>query len=136
ISRGAAVVPTPIAVGLLICEKMIVEAGSNNISLINCFTQFRATTFPFRASPFHAIAFVTDAEGTGTIEWTLTRLETDEVIERWQGPGAFPDRFAVTRVTIRVAEWSFPAPGRYQLTLPIDGEWIAQRNLDVFQVEG
>jgi hypothetical protein len=128
-------VPTPVAVGLTFCEKLIVEEATRNLSMVNCFSQVRATSFPHLSAPFFVVAALTNSQGTGTIELALTRLETDELIQRWQYPIQFPDRFAVVRVRFRISDCSFPAPGRYQFTLLVDGEWAAQRDMKIVQPE-
>jgi hypothetical protein len=115
-------VPTPIALGLTLCEKVIVEEATRNITLVNCFSRLRAAAFPFQPVPFSVCAALTDAHGAGTIHVTVTRLETDEVIHDWQAPATFPDRFAVVRVRFRINDCSFPAPGRYQIMLSVNGE--------------
>jgi hypothetical protein len=36
-------------------------------------------------------------------------------------------------VLFRVNSCSFPAPGEYQITLFLDGEWLAHRRLQVIE---
>ena len=35
----------PVAIGLLLCEQLIIEEGTKNVTPVNCFTQ-RSAAFP------------------------------------------------------------------------------------------
>jgi hypothetical protein len=124
-------VPPPIALGLTLCEKVIVEEGTKNVTLVSTFTKLRVDQFPTGPQRFVVFAVLTDGLGDGTIELVITRLETDEAIYTYRNRLRFPDRLTEVRVLMRVNECSFPAPGRYQFTLLIDGDWLAQCHLQV-----
>ena len=36
----------PVVVGLLLCESLIVEEGTHNVTLVNCFSKRKAKRFP------------------------------------------------------------------------------------------
>ena len=65
------------------------------------------------------------------MDFVVTRLETDQEIFAHRTTIRFPNRLAEVRVLLRVRGCSFPAPGKYQFTILIDGDWIAQRTLAV-----
>jgi hypothetical protein len=56
LARTSPMVPTPIALGLTLCEKVIVEEATRNITLVNCFSRLRAAAFPFQPVPFSVCA--------------------------------------------------------------------------------
>lgn len=124
-------IPKPIALGLFLCEKVIFEEGTKNVTLVSLFTSLNVDRFPFQPQKFALFAALTDGLGDGIIEVVVTRLETDERIYMRQYPVHFPDRRVEVRTVFRINECPFPAAGRYQFTLLLDGEWLAQRDLQV-----
>ena len=128
-------VPPPIALGLLLCEKVIVEEGTKNVTLVNTFTKLRVDGFPSLPQHFAVYAALTAGLGQATMVLAVTHLDTDQEVYSYQNTVSFPDRLAEVRVLIRVNGCSFPAPGKYQLMLLIDGKWVAHRHLQVAEKE-
>lgn len=127
--------PVPVAVGLTVCEKVIVEEGTRNVSLISTFIRLRAREFPARPQPFCVFATLLDGEGDATVSLEIAHSETGEDVYALEQPVSFPNRLAEVRVLFRVNQCQFPAPGTYQLALFVDGDWVAQRLLSVLAVE-
>jgi hypothetical protein len=123
--------PRPVAVGLNLCDYVILEEGTRKISLIGCLAQCSAGTFPFTAPPFYAHAVLTDCQGEGRMELVVTRLETDEEVYRWRARVRFPARLRQTHVYFRVTDCSLPAPGAYHFALLVDRELVAQCRIRV-----
>ena len=76
-------VPAPVAVGLSICEKVIVEEGTKNVSLISTFRRLRLRGFPARSRPFCVFATLLDGEGNGTINLEITDWEPVKLPTPW-----------------------------------------------------
>jgi hypothetical protein len=128
-------IPPPIALSLTLCEHLSVEEGTKNVSLAGTFTRRYGQAFPFVPLPFYVFATLTGAQGEGEITLTVTALETDEEVASLTRRVAFPDRFAEGRVSFRLNNCAFPAPGVYMFTLAVDGDWVAHRRLQVRQME-
>jgi hypothetical protein len=60
-------IPRPIALGLTICEKAIVEERTRNLTLVSCFTKLIVEDFPSLPQRFALFAVLTDGLGNGTI---------------------------------------------------------------------
>ncbi len=125
-------IPPPVAIGLLACERIIVEEGTRNLSLINTFTRRQVGNFPSRPLEFVVFAALIGGRGAGRIRVELTRLETGEVLASWENTGSFTNPLTEMHLFLRVRDFSFPAAGRYQVMVLVDGEWIAHRHLDIF----
>src|SRR5262249_41232986 len=123
--------PLPMVLGLTVCEKVIVEEGTKNVSLVNTFTKLTVEGLPSPTQRFALYAVLTDAEGEATIDLTVTHLDTDEEVYALQRTLHFPDRLAEVRLLYRLREIAFPLPGLYQFTIYLDGEWLTQRRLQV-----
>jgi hypothetical protein len=128
-------VPKPIALGLTLCDRVIVEEGTRHASLVGTFNHIRAPAFPHVSTPFSVYATLTGSDGDATVQLTVTSLETEEQVYAFRGSVHFPDRFSEIRVTLHVKRMQFREPGVYLFTLLVDGEWIAHRRLKVYSEE-
>jgi hypothetical protein len=124
-------VPTPVALGLVLCDAVIVEEKTKKVSLIGTFTRIKATDFPATPLPFSVFAVLTDGHGDATIRLSVLRLETNEEVYAYDGPFHFPGPLAEVNFHLRLHHCEFPAAGAYQFSLLVDGEWVAQRRLRV-----
>lgn len=124
-------VPQPVAVGMALCDYVIVEKGTEKVSLVGEFERFRLASFPTVAPPFCVFATLTGGEGSGTIQLDIQDLGTLERIEKWTQVVQFPDRLAHVRVLFRLNYCTFPRAGYYQANLLADGEWVAQQRFEV-----
>ncbi len=127
--------PLPVVRGLTICEKVIVEEGTKNVTLVSTFTKLVVGEFPSPPQRFAVYTVLTEGEGAGTIDLVVTQLETSEKVFEGSLPVRFSDRLTELRILFRVTTCIFPEPGTYQITLLLDGEWLAQRSLRVVERE-
>jgi hypothetical protein len=120
---------------LTICEKALVEEGTKNVSLKSTFTKIVVEEFPSLPQRFVVYSVLTGGLGDGTMDLVVTHLETDEETYANRFPVHFPDRVAEVRVLFRVNRCIFPLPGEYVITLLLDGEWLAHRQIRVVEQE-
>ena len=123
--------PTPMAIGLTLCEKVIVEERTRNTTLVSTFTKLLADEFPSRQERFAFATGLTGGQGDATVDLVFTQLETDEEVYSIRRAISFPSRLAEVQVVFHVRDCSFPAPGQYDATLFIDGEPVARRKFSV-----
>jgi hypothetical protein len=128
-------IPTPIALGLILCDYVIVEKETENLSFIGSFNTIQSADFPFIPLPFCAIAILTGGQGEATATLTVTELHTDEEVYSLHQNLNFPDRFTELRVLFHVTMCQFDAPGVYVFTLQVDGDWVAHRRIPVSLTE-
>lgn len=127
--------PPPTALGLTLCEKVIVEERTRNITLVSTFTKLFAESFPSPPVRFALATVLTGGQGDGTLDLVITHLETDEETSSVRRQLRFPDRLAEVRVVFHVRDCSFPAPGQYEAILLVDGDWITRRKFSVAERE-
>ena len=127
---------TPVAIGLLICEQVIVEEKTRNVTPVNCFTHRKVVGFPSEPFPFVVFSVLADGLGEMPLEVRIYRLDTfGEVYRTVAATIRFTDPLQSVRFQLRIRDVSFPVPGHYDVALLADGEMIAQRKLVILQKE-
>jgi hypothetical protein len=122
----------PIALGLFLCEQVIIEAGTRNVTPVNCLTHKSVKAFPSEKVPLVVFAELTDGAGQVTLETVVQRLDNLEVVYRFGHSTTFEDQLKVIRYMARI-RCSFPLAGYYQVALLADREIVAQRKLRVLE---
>jgi hypothetical protein len=128
--------PPPQALSLTICERVIIEQGTKNPTLIGLFLTRKVETFPSEPVAFSVFIPLTNGRGTGRIKLVAVRLQTDEQIYLQHGEIAFPNPLMVVNVHFRVNKIAFPGSGVYAFMLLVDDDVIAERRIEVAQREG
>ena len=118
----------PASRGIRICEKIIVEESTRNYSLINCYSHRILTQ---AQAEFFVHAALADGLGEMRVELFISRPEDNERLYRREGKINLVDRLQEYRLTIRVRDFAFPAAGRYQIGVLIDGELVDQTILSI-----
>jgi hypothetical protein len=121
----------PNAVGLLLCEKIIIEENTRNVTLVNIVKRVSCKTFPSPPQQLGVFAVLTDGSGSVPLSLVVSRLDTLEEIAARQWSMQFTDPLREVRLVLRLSALSFPAPGRYQFSLLADGEWVAHTVIQV-----
>lgn len=121
--------PAPEPIGLWICERVIIEAGTGSLSIIASHTRKRFRNFPAEADPFSVFAIVTGGHTAGIIRVEIMDLEEGELLARRTGPIRFSDPVAKLRVHVRFRNIRFPHEGTYSVGLSVDQDLIAERYL-------
>ena len=121
----------PQVAGLILCKRMDVNPAKVEMSLVGVFHELKFSQWPTPVYPFTVYTEVHDAAAEGTMELRLTRLETEKDVYVQQRWFAASDRQLTFQLEWRVRKCAFPAPGRYRLSLQLDGEELSWRYLDV-----
>jgi hypothetical protein len=114
----------PKAAGLIVCQHVIVEESTRNMTLVNTFKRLRAIGFPSPPQPFTVYAALTDGRGVLTLDLVVYRPDTLEEIYGRTGRVTFADPLRQERLLVRVSQCSFPVPGRYLISLLADGDEV------------
>jgi hypothetical protein len=125
-------IPPPQALTLTLCDRVIIEQGTKNPTLVGIFLARKMDAFPSEPASFSAFVPLIDGSGTGTIELVTVRLATDEHVYSQKGQINFPHRFAVINAHFRINKIRFPEPGPYAFMILVDGDLITQRRVDVY----
>ena len=115
----------PTARGLQVCEQVIVEAATNNVSPISCFTRRHVGAFPSAPMRFAIYSLLSGGLGAVTMRVEIGRIEDTRLVYRRSMVVVFEDRVIESRFVLRLTDVVFPEPGIYSVVLFADDEWIA-----------
>jgi hypothetical protein len=121
----------PVAVGLLLCEQVIIEKGTDNITLVNCFRERRAKQIPSEPLSFVIYAILTNGLGDIAVTVAIQDLDDFRDVARFTKVCRFTDPFGEFRCTLNINNIVFPAVGAYQVLLLADGKFVAHRRFTV-----
>jgi hypothetical protein len=128
-------IPTPSVQAFLVCDCIIEDSLTKKKSLIGIFTHLQALSFPFQHPQLGLYFCMTDAEGTYHFDIDLVYVNTDQLVCRASLPHiAIGDRLQISDIGINVPALVFPAPGRYEFRLRMEGHVIAQKDFHVIQL--
>jgi hypothetical protein len=123
----------PTILGLTLCEDVVIDLATGNLSLIRAFSGMGVDGFPTIARPFRAFAAFTDGFGDAEAELSVGLLgDGFELIHRVRSKLVFADRLQIVYYVMKLLRCPLPRAGVYLVTLQLDGEWFAQRSLRVY----
>lgn len=125
----------PVIVGLTICRDFLRDPASGNYSVIRSFTGQPIETFPGSGEPFTVFGILTDAVGEAAVELLVNWFGAETIGEYAKSSGRvrFPDKLRLVECKFSFNHFPFPGPGEYLFTLMLDGIWMAQRSLRVYE---
>jgi hypothetical protein len=121
----------PNAIGLHVCEQVIIDEGTRYVTLVNSFSRRFVQHDPPEPLAFVVFARLTEGQGQIPLELVITRLDTLDEIFQQQTIGAFADPLRVIRFILRFQAYSFPQVGTYDVVLLADGEPIARQRIQL-----
>lgn len=124
-------IPNPVALGLTLCDYLIVEERTKKVSLIGTFTTILGSQFPAAAQPFSVFAVLTDGLGDAAVSLVVKYLATDQEVYSYQNTVQFPDRLFQLQLHIRINALVWPYAGWYDCLLMIDNQFITNRRIRV-----
>jgi hypothetical protein len=107
----------PSATGLLLCEQLLIDDGTKNVTPVNCFTRRVAENFPWTAPPFIALAWLIDGHGEVLLEVVVERSGTMDALYRRAEQFRLTSPLQQVRLSLRLQGITFPQPGSYRVLL-------------------
>lgn len=125
-------IPKPTVQAFLVCDQVIEDSMTKKKSLIGIFTHLQAPSFPFQHQQMGLYFCLTDAEGLYHFDIDLIYLNSEQLVCRATLPNIdIGDRLQISDFGINVPLLIFPAPGRYEFRLRMEGHLIAQKDFSV-----
>jgi hypothetical protein len=125
----------PSVQAFLVCDQVIEDSLTRKKSLIGIFTHLQAVAFPFQHQQIGLYLCLTDAEGPYHFSIDLVFLHNEQLISRASLLTiVIRDRLQISDFGLTIPSLIFPAPGRYEFRLRMDGHLLAQKDFNVMQV--
>ncbi|HXK36949.1 MAG TPA: hypothetical protein VJ553_05190 [Candidatus Paceibacterota bacterium] len=117
---------------IVICERAFTAAGTNNLSLINIFTQINANQFPFVHPQFAVVVnFDTTETGAHTLRIRVTGPDRNQVAQSDLPVTTHANNW---QVIANYEHFTFAAPGTYTFAVEMEGVALGERSLQVVKV--
>ena len=117
--------------GLIVCEKLIVEQGTGNITPINCHASRLCDRFPTLPLSMAVYGLLANGLGTCMMKVKILRLDTNEEIFQRILPMIFTDRLKEVNFVYRLNDAVFPVEGRYDIGLWAEQELMGLTSLQL-----
>ncbi|WP_411823248.1 DUF6941 family protein [Leptospira sp. 'Mane'] len=124
----------PVLLSILFADRVITE-NNNKKGIIGTFDRFMSPSFPVIFPPWGIYVAITNLIGKHQFVLSLTVIDTDQVVLPIEGEFESANIDGVVELTLNLNGVSFPEPGRYNLSVLVDGELIGSRVLKVDLLE-
>ncbi len=120
----------PVAIGLVICEQVIVDVDSHNVTPVNCLSRLRLKDLPGTVT-FAVVAWLADGLGEMRVAIVVKRLDSMQELHRVERRMQFDHPLKDMRFTARIRGCPIPAAGYYEVILSVEGEFVAHRKYEI-----
>src|SRR2546423_12723645 len=124
----------PLGVAIIICDKVITEAGTNNKTLISIFNNILSNTFPCIHHRMAVYVALTNATGPKQIS-LLLKLGSETVLQLG-GKISFPDPNSVVELIFNLTGVPFIESGAYCFEVHADDDYIFESRFNVTKKTG
>ena len=118
----------PVAIGLVLCDLVIVDQKTHNVTPVNCFSSRKLKGFP-GPTEFYLVAWLSDGLGEMTVEVVVQKLDNLIEIFRTESVLRFDDPLRDKYFLARIRDCHFPVAGEYVVSLTVGGELVAHRKI-------
>ncbi len=125
----------PSLTALLVCDMVIDDRSTNKKSLIGTFTHIWAHSFPCVHHKMGVYFCLTDAEGQYDMVLRLVHSESDSLVVEAGLSAVIGDRLSISDFGINIPVVQFPAPGRYEIQLYANKEFLGRTEFRVTTLE-
>ncbi len=120
----------PVAIGLILCEQIIIDETSRNVTPVSCFSARTLKSIPGKID-FDVVAWLGDGIGEMPVRLLVQKADTLEELLRVDGKVIFKDPLKYKRFFAHVRNCPIPSAGQYVVSLLVTGEPVASRKFGV-----
>jgi len=125
----------PVPIALLLCDRVIEEAGSAKKSLIGIFTKILMQTFPHQFGPFYVYISFTNVKGKHGWSLNILHEEMRSALAGFQGEIDSPNAKDIITLVIPIPLVVLAGPGTCDVEFNLAGKTVLHRHLLVEQVQ-
>jgi hypothetical protein len=117
---------------MLLCDQIIIEAGSGKKTLVGLFDSMHPPEVPFMLPSMWVYARLSDAEGSYVFKAEIVHLDEDKIVGTAQtAPITAPHRLGFVDLTLQLQMVPFVKFGKYEFQLHANGIYIGRSTLTV-----
>ena len=120
-------VPQPVVNGLHVCQAVLIDVASREVTLTRSFRNLTTPVYPRVTSPFWAYAELYGPVAKGNLSLQVLAIDKQEMVYAFKHPVEFKDRFEPVYLRLNMRECRFPRAGGYEMILWVDLDIVAQR---------
>ena len=125
----------PTALGLFLCEQVIIDRESGLRTLVGLFDARVCRAFPCPSLPFTVYAALTDGQGRIDLGLSVTDIDDEVELANESLTLQLPDPLAIAHVRFRFRSLLFPEAGQYLFQLYAQGSALCHRRLHIQAAE-
>lgn len=122
----------PLGIALIICDRVITDALTQEKTLVASITNLRAARFPARHPRLTVFVALTNGNGQADCEIKcVNETEKGEPVFGMKGIVPFTTPMEVVELAFQFNNLTFPKPGLHSIEFLCDGEIVLQRRFSL-----
>lgn len=124
----------PSGKAIIICERVITDADTQNKTLVSTFNKVTAKHFPCKHDRLAVYVALTDSSGTKHVELRFKNEAREQPLLKLSGDVLFPHPNAVVELIFEIRNILLPQPGMFTFEIFADGEYIFDVRFEASQI--
>jgi len=117
----------PSCLSIIISDAVYRDEISKKLIIVGTFNTIHALSFPHRHDQMSVLFSLTSGRRTYEVTLAIENGSTGTSLTEIKGPMRLDNPLNITDVSVELRHLEFPEPGKYWVTLRVDGEIICQR---------
>jgi hypothetical protein len=117
--------PTPVPVAFLVCDQVIVDAGSGKKTIVGVFDRIWCERFPARYRPAWIYFKAIDCEGEYEHRIEYVQVSTQKILIQGKGQLVHSDRHQYAEFTLQCPPLPLTEPGEYEFRLWLNNKFVS-----------
>lgn len=117
----------PSCLSIIISDAVYRDEMSKKLIIVGTFNTIHALTFPHRHDHMSVLFSLTSGRRTYEVTLAIENGSTGASLAEIKGPMRLDNPLNITDVSVELRHLEFAEPGKYWVTLRVDGEIICQR---------
>jgi hypothetical protein len=116
---------TPVPVAFLVCDQVIVDAGSGKKTIVGVFDRIWCERFPARYRPAWIYFKAIDCEGEYEHRIEYVQVSTQKILIQGKGQLVHSDRHQYAEFTLQCPPLPLTEPGEYEFRLWLNNKFVS-----------
>jgi hypothetical protein len=117
----------PSCLSIIISDAVYRDEVSKKLIIVGTFNTIHAQSFPHRHDHMSVLFSLTSGRRVYEVTLAIENGATGATLTEIKGPMQLENPLQITDVNVELRNLEFPEPGKYWVTLRVDGEIICQR---------